>query len=199
MELTGRIIRFLRDQAGLAYLEFAFALPLLLMLFLGGVEVTRYILIVQKTEKIAATVADLTAQSQTTTSSELSIIIQAASQVMQPFSFGSNGYVIISSVTKTGTNAPVVNWQYSGGGTWTQTSQVGTTGHTASLPSGFTMVDKDNIIIAEVYYNYAPMLSIRNNVMGSSRIYKTAIFKPRLGDLSVLGFVMPLAVKGALL
>lgn len=172
-------------QEGVAYIEFAVTLPFLLALFMGSVDVTRYILIAQKVEKVSTTVSDLVAQYQTMNSAQLGILIQAAGEVMQPYSFGAGGYVIISSVTKTGTAAPVVNWQYSGGGTWTKPSEIGTQGSVATLPAGFTLNDKDNVIIAEVFYNYSPIIS--NSVIAPGQIYKLSVYKPRLGALNSLG------------
>lgn len=190
--------KLFKAQAGIAYVEFAITLPFLVMLFLGAVEITRYIIIIQKVEKVSVTISDLVAQSSTTTNADLAIIVQAASQVMRPFTFNSNAYVIISSVTKTGTNTPKVNWQYTGGGTWTQASGVGTTNNNATLPTGFTMVDKDNIIITEVYYNYTPLMgSVLHNVIGGGTLYKQAVFKPRLGDLTTISSWLITLWKGA--
>ena len=56
--------KLLRKQEGLAYLEFAITLPFLLALFLGAVEVTRYIIILEKVEKVSVTMSDLVAQQQ---------------------------------------------------------------------------------------------------------------------------------------
>ena len=111
---------FKRAEDGIAYLEFALMLPLLIALFMGTIEVTRYILLTQKVQKVSMTVANVVAQAQTITSADLGNIITAAGQIMQPYTFGANGYVIISSVTQTGApgagNPPKVNWQYTGGG-----------------------------------------------------------------------------------
>lgn len=196
--------RLRRSQRGLAYLEFAISIPFLLVLLLGSIEVTRYILIAQKVEKVAVTLSDVVAQSATITSSEMGNIIKAAAQVMQPFTFNSNAYVIVTSVTQTGapsvSNRPKVNWQYTGGGTWTQSSHIGTTGNDATLPTDFSLNDKDNVIIAEVFYNFTPL--INNNILiGTTSIYKIGVYKPRLGSLSTLG-ALPLfwlPQKGALL
>ena len=180
-----KIYQYLRAQEGVAYLEFALSLPFMLALFMGSVEVTRYIIIAQKVEKSSVTVSDVVAQSKTIGTTELNQLVTAVSEVMQPFSFGNNGYVVITSVSKVGTNAPMVNWQYRGGGTWTQNSQVGSTGLTATLPNGLTLNDKDTVIIAEVFYNYQPI--IVNNTIAGRQIYKLAVFKPRLGNLKTLG------------
>ena len=166
-------------------MEFALALPLIMGMLLGGVEVTRYILIVQKVEKVSTTVSDIVAQQSTIGTTQLNQLIVAAGQVMKPYTFGNNAYVIISSVYQTGTNPPVVKWQYTGGGTWVHSSHVGFTGSTATLPTGFTLTDKENVIIAEVFYIYQPIFG--SQILHESSLYKYAIFKPRLGDLSALG------------
>ncbi|MCE2927441.1 MAG: pilus assembly protein [Rickettsiales bacterium] len=174
-----------RREDGIAYVEFATSLPFLLALFMGSVEMTRFIIVSQKVEKSAVTISDVVSQSETIGVTQLNQLISAVGQVMQPYSFGNNGYVIISSVTKTGTNPPRVNWQYTGGGSWTQSSQVGSTGLTATLPNGLTLNDRDTVIIAEVYYNFQPMLV--SDVLTSKQLYRVAVFKPRLGDLQTLG------------
>lgn len=193
MNLTNSIFgktltRLRKSQSGLAAVEFALSLPLLILLTFGSIEVTLYILISQKLERVSTTLSDLVAQSTTITTAQLDQIITAAGQVMLPYNFGTDGYAIISSVTKTGTNAPVVNWQYRSGGT-AQTSLIGTVGAAATLPAGFTMADKDNVIITEVFYNYRPILS--GTIYSGSQLYRYSIYKPRLGNLTTLSWLFP--------
>lgn len=180
---------FAKSEEGVAYLEFAITIPFLIALLMGAIEITRYILITQKVEKVAVTIADVVSQGSTVSNADLNNIITASQQVMLPYTFGSNGYVIITSVKQTGaytvSNPPRVNWQYTGGGTWTQTSQVGSPGTAATLPNSMTLFDKDNVIVTEVYYNFQPILST-NGVIGTTPLYKVGVFKPRLGDLSTL-------------
>lgn len=180
-----RLGAFRRNEDGVAYLEFAVSLPFLIALFMGSVETTRYILIAQKVEKSSVTISDVVAQSQTIGVTQLNQLVTAVGEVMRPYTFGTNGYVIITSVSKTGTAAPVVNWQYTGGGSWTKPSLIGSTGSLATLPNGLTLNDRDTVIVAEVYYNFQPMMV--NRVITGQQLYKVAIFKPRLGDLKTLG------------
>jgi len=190
-----KLLHFKRNEEGLAFLEFAVCIPFVLALLLGSIEVTRYILIAEKVEKTAVTIADITSQGQTITKAELDSMITAAAQVMQPYTFGPNGYVIISSVTQTGaysiSNLPVVNWQYvssGANGNWVQPSQVGSVGNHAALPGGITLNDKDNVIVSEIFYNYQPIIPT-NGVITGSKIYKVGLYKPRLGALSTLGML----------
>jgi|CXWL01.1.fsa_nt_gi Flp pilus assembly protein TadG len=180
--------KLLRTELGLAAVEFALALPLLIALTIGSVEVTVYILKTQKLERVSLTLSDLVAQLTTVSSAQLNQIVPSAGQVMLPYSFSADGYAIISSVTKTGNNSPVINWQYSSGGT-PQTSKIGVSGGAATLPTGFAMVDKDTVIITEVFYNYKPIFS--GIIYSNSQMYRYSIYKPRLGNLTVLGFVYP--------
>ncbi len=173
---------------GLAAMEFAVALPLLITLAFGTTEVTRYVLISQKLERVSITLSDLVTQSSSITTAQLNQIIPAAGQILLPYSFANDGYAIISSVKKTGTSNPVITWQYNSTGT-AQTSRIGVNGGVATLPTGFTMVAGDAVIITEVFYNYKPILS--GTIYSNSTMYRYSIFKPRLGDLTVLGLLFP--------
>lgn len=176
--------RLFSHQQGVAPVEFALAAPLLLALLLGTLEITRYMMIQLKTDKVADTIADLVAQDQAIelTNANLAQLVTAATEVMNPYPFGAYGYVIISSVAKTGTAAPTVRWQYSGGGTFTRPSLIGIVNGNASMPAGFTMADKDNIIVTEVFYNYSTFFG--SNLVGNSVLRKTSYYKPRLGALT---------------
>lgn len=178
----------LKNTKGVAAIEFALALPLLVLLVFGSVEVTRYVLIAQKLDRISGTLSDVVSQSETITTAQLNQIIAATGQLMLPYNFSADGYAIISSVTKTGTNAPVVNWQYKSTGT-AQASHVGISGGTATMPSNFTMVDKDTVIITEIFYNYTPLLT--GTIYSNSQLYSYSIYKPRLGNLTTLGWYFP--------
>ncbi len=187
--ITHSFRKFRKSEDGVAYLEFAITLPFLIALLMGAIEMTRYILITQKVEKVAVTIADVVSQGSTISTTDLNNIINAAQQVMLPYTFSSNGYVIITSVKQTGaytvSNPPRVNWQYKGGGTWAQNSQIGTTGTAAVLPNSMTLFDKDNIIVTEIFYNFQPIIAT-NGIIGTTSLYKVGVFKPRLGDLSTL-------------
>lgn len=201
-----RAVVFARSQGGLAYLEFAIALPFMMALLMGAIEVSRYIIIAQKVEKTCFTLSDVISQGKTIATTDLDNMIYASSQVMLPYTMGANGFVIVSSVKQTGAysagNPAKVDWQYvSSGvnGSWTQPSQVGQIGGTATLPSAMTLNDKDNVIVTEIFYSYRPLITT-NGVISAATIYKSSVFKPRLGDLSVLGSLpFWLSDKGAVL
>ncbi len=187
MNLIDKHIKcFLRDSQdcrGVAAMEFAIVLPFLLMVFLGGAEASRYFLIHQKAEKLAYTVADVITQSKSLTNAQIAQTLTVSSQLMQPFTFDDDGVVILTSVYQSGViNPPSVNWQYVGGGTLSRTSKIGVPNYYATLPGGLSLADKDNVIIAEVYYRYKPLFG--SAAFAEKDLYKTVIFKPRLGNLT---------------
>lgn len=177
---------FFRNERGNAAIEFAFLLPILFTMFMGVVETSNVILANQRTDKMASVVADLVTQYQTIATSDLDTILAATSDIMIPFPFGSRGLVIITSVYQAPGGTPKVVWQYQGGGTLQNVnSNFGSTGFGSPLPSGFTLNDGETVIIAEVYYNYPPLISDMF-VVGSNQLYKYAFYKPRIGALNTL-------------
>jgi Flp pilus assembly protein TadG len=171
------------DQRGIAFTEFALVLPFLLLLMMGGYELSRLIIVNQRLEKVAYTVTDVVAQQTSVTNAQLGNIMTAAAEIMQPYPFSANGDIILSSVYQNGTGtSPTVKWQYKGGGTLASVSKIGQLAGIAALPSGLTLNNTDNVIIAEVFYNYTPLL-IAGPILSTS-LYKVVVFKPRLGALT---------------
>lgn len=177
------ILSFFKCESGVAAVEFAVALPMVMVLLLGGFEMSRYVIIHQKLEKSAATIADVVSQSQIVTIAQMNQTMQAAMQIMKPYDFGADGVVIVSSVNQTGSNAPVIRWQYVGGGTLSMQSKIGRANEIAILPNGLKLNDKDNVIISEIFYRYKPFFS-NFGLINNPNIYKVNVFKPRLGALT---------------
>jgi Flp pilus assembly protein TadG len=175
--------KFWRNESGVSAIEFALLAPILVILFIGCTEVTFKIWSTQKAEKLSVTLADVVAQSQTVTISDLTKLTGAVNKIMDPFPFGTNGMVIISSVYRAaGQTAVKVNWQYKTTGSITATSKIGTTGNDATLPTDLTLNEKENCIVAEVFYKYEPIAP--GIMFDEDIIYRRAFFKPRLGALT---------------
>lgn len=170
------------SRRGVAAVEFALTLPIWIMLLLGMSDGAYCLVVNERTDRIAYSVTDIVSQYQTITLLNLNDIVQAASQIMNPFVFGGNGVVIVTSVYKpTGLN-PIIEWQYTGGGTLAKGSQIGVTGATPTLPNGLVLNDNDNVIVSEVYYNFTPMF-VSEGLFSAGTIYRTAVYKPRLSPL----------------
>jgi Flp pilus assembly protein TadG len=80
-----QVARARRDERGVAAVEFAMLLPLMLTLYIGAVEVSQMVAADRKVTLAARTVADLAAQATTLNNADMTNILKAASAVMYPF------------------------------------------------------------------------------------------------------------------
>jgi Flp pilus assembly protein TadG len=83
-------------ESGVALIEFALILPVLLLLLVGGIEITRFVMAHQKVDKVASQMADFISQVPTpallsATSPELTSTFQ---KLMSPFGTKDAGFVV---------------------------------------------------------------------------------------------------------
>lgn len=172
-----------KNRRGLAAIEFALTLPLWVTIILGVSDGTYYMLINEKVDRIAYSVSDIVSQYQDPISlATLKDTANATSQLMNPYVFGANGIMIVSSVYKPAGLSPTIKWQYVGGGSLVKNSLIGSTGGTATLPNGLTMVDGDSVVITEVYYNFKTLF-VSDSLFPTTLIYQVAMYRPRMGPL----------------
>lgn len=188
--------RLISSQHGVALIEFALALPLLLILFIGLVETAYLTLHYQKIDKLSSSMSDFVTQGSTISRAELDSFGLAVPQIMRPFTF--SGTVIFSSASRIlrpngGTPAicrnrnPCVDWQYSILGS--DPSQIGAPNSPPTLPGGYQLIADQGVIVAEVYLNYRPVLAASANFISGFRpktLYKASLTKPRQGALTTL-------------
>jgi Flp pilus assembly protein TadG len=174
-----------RDCRGAIAVEFAVVAPVLIALMIGTFEVTRYVLLHQKLDRMAVAASDLVAQGETITVAQLADIFSATELIAEPFAIGPDGVVIVSSAYRaTGAGTANVAWQRTGTGSLAATSTVGAQGAPATLPSGFVLKEGESVIVAEVYYEFRPMFA--PNLVPASRLYHRAVFRPRRGTLDTI-------------
>jgi len=70
----------------------------------------------------------------------------------------------------------------------TDASKIGTVGGAATVPGGYAVIPGQNVIIAEAFYYYTPLLGATNIVSAftAQTLYKSAVYKPRQGMLTTL-------------
>jgi hypothetical protein len=181
---AGWLARLRRAADGNVAVEFALALPVLLLMMLGSAELARFVILHQKIDRVAVTMSDLVSRAETVSESDLVDIFVAAGQVAQPFDIGSLGLVIVSSVMNPDGNGPIIAWQRSGGGALSATSQIGIQGGAASLSGDFQVRQGETAIIAEVFYDFTPFVS--ELVVEPQTLYRRAHHRPRLGTLDAV-------------
>lgn len=169
-----------RDERGMSAIELAFAVPIALGLTMNGVEITRYVLLHQKTERASMTVADLVSQGEVLTVDDLTNIFRAGAFITEPFDFTTNGAMLVTSVVGSPGGA-LVEWQRAFGQN-PQSSSFGNQGSPAALPTGFVVADGESVVMAEIFYNYDPMFGsnpMLGGLVGSNTVYHYAVFRPR--------------------
>jgi hypothetical protein len=175
------LFRFIRDNKAVAAIEFALIAPIMFMLFLGGFELTRYVLIYQKISKTTASMSDLISRSPELYEADIANSFNAVQHLLEPYYEDTKVKVIISSVMDNGAGN-LINWQRCGGGTLDVDSELGQEGDYFALPAGFDLNLNEDSIVAEVYFEYESIVGI--DITGSGILRKVRYNKPRLGALT---------------
>lgn len=179
-----------QNNSGNALIEFGITIPILVIMLIGTIETGRYFIIIQKLDKIANSMADFTTQGTVVTRADLDAYSDAIPEIMKPFTF--DGTVIFSSVAYfdlptgacTGQKVDCITWQYTKLGN--AGSKVGAPGGNATIPGGYNVGEGENLISAEISYNYTPLLAGSASIIPAFSphiLYKAAFFKPRQGTL----------------
>jgi Flp pilus assembly protein TadG len=165
--------RFAADQSGVSAVEFAILLPLMLTMYLGGVEVSQAVSADRKTTVVAHTVGDLVAQASNVTSADVTNVLNAGAAVAYPFP-SSNLTATVTSVciNSSGTIATVA-WSRTQNGT-AHTGVV-----TSSIPTAL-MVANTSLIWGEASYAYRP--TVGWTITGTLNLRDKFFMRPRLSS-----------------
>ena len=173
--------RFARDRSGTATIEFAFIVPIMLVILFGSLETAELVLAYMKVEDAAETAADLVAQTTINTgalqSSAFTNFTNAIEQVLYPLTTSSsNPKVAYASVTYS-TGTPVIDWHYeSNGATALTIANITSVQNLANLGSE-TSGSNDSVIVVQLKYTYSSTFS---HVLGSSyNLSEWAFNRPR--------------------
>ena len=159
------------DRRGTAAVETALLSPVLILLFLGTVEVTQLIRVEAKLTRAAQTIQDIVAGQTTANAASLTIAFNGGQLVMLPFG-PTNFSASIASVTFDSTAAAnTVAWQQ------IENSDPGmTTTYACSTATGMSL-GSDSVVVVQATYTYVPIVSY---VLGKSFILtQTAYGRPR--------------------
>jgi Flp pilus assembly protein TadG len=85
-KLAGILHRFRSDKRGVSAVEFALVLPLMVVLFMGVLQVSELASVKRKTTLVARATADLVSQTQSINQNDLNAVMEAGKAVMAPFS-----------------------------------------------------------------------------------------------------------------
>ena len=77
--------RFLAQESGIAAVEFSLILPILVVLWIGGVEVTSALSVDRRLNNLASSIGDLVARSKDITHAEVDAIFDLAPGALFPY------------------------------------------------------------------------------------------------------------------
>ena len=164
--------RLKRRQGGVAAVEFAFILPIMVTLFFGLVETTQGVMIDRKVTMLNRTLADIASQSPSVNDTERTNIFGAAKTTIAPFPENSVG-MTFSSVVIAANGTAKVCWTESQGMTGLSP------GATITLPTGLN-VPSSSLIISKSNYPYTP--AVGYTLTGTINIGNSPIYmRPRQG------------------
>ena len=170
--------RFFRvDQSGVAAVEFALVLPVMLLFSLGVAEVGRFVLLTLKLQHAATTMADLASRDDEIGDASVPPLFGAMAHVVQPFALADQGVVILSAVVSDGGDPASVCRQWKGAGSLGEPSRIGAPPGRATLPNELVLRADESVIVAEVMYRYRPWLL---GLVPETLLRRVAFFRPRL-------------------
>jgi Flp pilus assembly protein TadG len=149
-----KIASFGRAKEGVAVVEFAAILPLMLLMYLGTIEIGQAVAINRRVTQVSRTISDLVAQTDDKmTTSRLNEVWAAAQYVLAPWP-QANAKFVVTSVKRINATTNQVTWSRATG-----TGAVArTTGSAVTLPTGLVANNNDTVIMGEVTYRYRPVV-----------------------------------------
>ena len=152
--------RFPGAREAVAAVEFALVMPLLLMLYLGSLELSQLINIDQRVTNIAGTVGDLVSRTNgTIAAATLTDYFKAATAIISPFPTTGLTQVVTLVKVDASTSVATVVWSqaYNGGTAKIVNSVYGP----AALPTAITSISKGSyVVVSEANYPYLPLLGL---------------------------------------
>jgi Flp pilus assembly protein TadG len=168
--------RLAGDQNGASAIEFALLLPLMLTLYISGVEISQAVGADRKVTIIAHTVADLVAQTtvQPLAPTDVSNALAAAGAIVTPYT-ASNLKVVVSQVKIDNNGNATINWSQA-----TPTSAKHAPGAPVTLdPNLNTQSMRGSCYVwGEATYAYTPQLGYA--ITGTLNMYDQIFLAPRM-------------------
>lgn len=168
-----RMLRMARDVRGVAAVEFAMILPLMLVIYIGGNEFGHALTISRKVTHVASTVADLVAQAKSVSNSDVTSIMTIADAMMEPHS-SSTLSIRITLIAIDEDGEATVAWSKANANTTALTA-----GADIVIPDS-VKVPSTYLVNAEVHYPYTPRLGYV--LTGSLDLEDEFYLSPRLSD-----------------
>ena len=186
-----RLARFARDKKGVATIEFAFLIPLLMLMAFGTFEIGRAVIVHKRLQRATDMVADLVAREEklgTTVQEakdELAGIMRAAEHSMFPYATAPLKMGVMS--VRASIALPVtttVEWSYK----YHNKTGVPLCPAPKTMPQTGMIQPGNAVIMVESEYLYTPLLTnIIPGLVGPMTIKDSMIYAPRNACVDVAG------------
>jgi Flp pilus assembly protein TadG len=162
------IARLARDKRGVSAVEFAFIAPVLIGLYFGCAEIAQGVTADRKVSLIAATLANLTAQTTTISTSDMSNIFDASSAIVQPFA-ATTLKMTVTCIKIDANKVATVKWSATRGGS-------ANTG-VITIPSALAVANSW-LVLAETSFGYTP--AVGYTISGTLTLSDKMYMSPRI-------------------
>lgn len=172
-----RLMRLPLEESGVAAVEFSLILPIMITLWIGGVEITGALSVDRRLNSFASSMGDLVARSKTVTYAQIDDIFNLSEAAMFPYS-DTGMSMRITAVDIDDAGAATVAWSRSSGSGLPKYAK--NTNVTSSVPSTLRGVANKGtqLIMAEVSHVYRP--AVGYVITGDLSLSDRMFFVPRL-------------------
>jgi Flp pilus assembly protein TadG len=138
------------DRRGVAAVEFALVVPVVIVVYLAGFEVMEASTVYRKLTDTTVQIANVTSQYTTMGSTDVSNVMGASAQIMTPYPT-TNLSIVLSEVTTDNSGAGKVTWSQEYQGTALAAASP------VTMPSGF-QTPNTSYILVQTTYSYQPVI-----------------------------------------
>jgi Flp pilus assembly protein TadG len=167
--------RLLAHQGGMATVEFSLILPILVVLWIGGVEVTSALSVDRRLNNLASALGDLSARSKILTHGDIDSILDIGPKAMYPYS-GTGLSMRVTAVNIDSSQNAKVAWSRARG-TGAYPALTRDTPMNSTVPATLRVKDSQ-VIMAEVWFPYTP--AVGYVMVGTRTLNDRMFFVPRL-------------------
>ena len=157
MQASRTASNFLKDCRGMSAVEFAFIVPLMLVMFFGTLEFSQGIGANRKVTIMARSLSDLTSQNTTVTTAQLNNFFAASTAIMTPYSATPVQSTISEIYIDPATQAARVQWSV-GAAPRGQATTVAVPSQLIARDAQNHIVTNQYLIYSEVTYLYVPTI-----------------------------------------
>lgn len=174
--LGGRLGNLLGDREGAGAVEFAFVAPLLVLIYMGAVEISVALSVDTKVSRAGNITLDLITQGTTITKTEMKDLVDVASGIMAPFN-GDDVELKFTGITVDASKKAKVAWSWG-----SKTAKPYGKGTEVNIPTGLKIANayyvRGEIVNTHQFLTSYPFLG---GAAASIDMNETYFMRPRLG------------------